>query len=91
MRSFVKWVTFNLSINTVIPRDVQRLDLEYEEGTFTRVFYMFGRLCTVINSSLNFAVYSVGGQEFKRTLVQVPKQQWLLRIVYNYIVYVSDA
>jgi hypothetical protein len=62
---------------------VQRLDLEYEEGTFTRVFYMFGRLCTVINSSLNFAVYSVGGQEFKRTLVQVPKQQWLLRIVYN--------
>ncbi len=91
MRSFVKWVTINLSINTVIPRDVQRLDLEYEEGTFTRVFYMFGRLCTVINSSLNFAVYSVGGQEFKRTLVQVPKQQWLLRIVYNYIVYVSDA
>jgi hypothetical protein len=60
---------------------VQRLDLEYEEGTFTRVFYKFGRLCTVINSSLNFAVYSVGGQEFKRTLVQVPKQQWLLRII----------
>ncbi len=70
---------------------MQRLDLEYEEGTFTRVFYMFGRLCTVINSSLNFAVYSVGGQEFKRTLVQVPKQQWLLRIVYNYIVYVTGG
>ncbi len=60
---------------------VQRLDLEYEEGTFTRVFYMFGRLCTVINSSLNFAVYSVGGQEFKRTLVQVTKQQWLLTLI----------
>jgi hypothetical protein len=69
---------------------VQRLDLEYEEGTFTRVFYMFGRLCTVINSSLNFAVYSVGGQEFKRTLVQVPKLQWL-RIVYNFIAYVTNV
>jgi hypothetical protein len=32
---------------------------------------MFGRLCTVINSSLNFAIYSVGGQEFKRTFKQV--------------------
>jgi hypothetical protein len=36
---------------------------------------MFGRLCTVINSSLNFAIYSVGGQEFKRTFKQVQRMK----------------
>ncbi|XP_023337158.1 FMRFamide receptor [Eurytemora carolleeae] len=40
-------------------------------GTYIKMFYIYGRFCNTVNSSLNFVVYCAGGSEFQNTFFDV--------------------